>query len=279
MGQVPSTTAVSSAVSTSSSITSYPPSRTFVNYVPAAIITSTVSKVGTVYTPAPVTTGYTTLTGPAKYVLSQVPVSKTITIPTVSGFTPLRCEATYQQPTPPTTTLYTTVTTTSGSAESSSLTAITDTIETIYTATVTLPAVYFLGVTSTITPTSTITRTNPTSTVWAACNANNVVQDHPYGHGYLGYAFPREPNIEVDSISFSPTDCCERCQANATCFGSAYFPLLDVPCKLFLLDPQGSQTCDPSYNGGRIDYSTQPLPTPYIYVGNGGCGQVQFYDD
>ncbi|QIW99491.1 hypothetical protein AMS68_005009 [Peltaster fructicola] len=189
----------------------------------AATVTTTNYQTDQVYVYPVIPTAVVTTTAMPVVIIEQVQFTTTVTIPTSAGFTPVLCEATYQQPYPATLTFTSILTTTALSTyiiTISSSATYTQTKTSITGAqTFTIPV--FDATVTTVTPTYTSTRTNPIATVYEACNDANIVAVRPDGPGYLVNAYTLEPfnphpKTYVPVYSLDQTDCCAICQRKQT---------------------------------------------------------------
>ncbi|QIX02120.1 hypothetical protein AMS68_007637 [Peltaster fructicola] len=199
----------------------------------------------------------------------------TITVHTSSGFTPIRCNAAYYNPTVTvTSSTYTNtnpaVSVVRGSLSTSYTTAYSYIYNTV--ATVTDSSLHYVTEFPTVTVTET--RTDPTSTVYDACATNNFASQLP-GGGYIGKTNGRDATVYGTFVpSVDAVDCCAQCQALLNCTGSAYNGVFYqyYPCQLFIKTSDANQTCDAT---GLKEQAYQSYPEPVISISNSGCGQYE----
>lgn len=248
--------------------------------------TTTVVRPGTIsYDVTVVPSAYTYYTTITAYDISVSPAQTTVTVPTASGFTPVKCLTDYLHPTTISSGTYTDLATrfvpTVTISDPGTLTITSDSITHIG-STFTASTTETFGRQTTITVTST--RTDPTSTVYAACATNNVTPNSPVGPElYLGqvvaYPYQQSESTAMQVPAVDPVDCCAACQATPYCAGSTYgyanfdglnynSPLI---CQLYI---RNSTVCDPLYRGAEIEYA---WPQPILYVSDGPCGQFNVY--
>ncbi|KAH7029576.1 uncharacterized protein B0I36DRAFT_385052 [Microdochium trichocladiopsis] len=231
--------------------------------------TSTVTTTPTVATPAgftPIRSVYRDVTrarrtAPAAIVASPAASCKSTVISTVTATATTRTTTTIQGAAP--TTIVTEVTsltsTTAVEAEPTTLTLpVTIPGETIITATVT----------STTTTTATATTTVAAAqTIYAACQADNVLSSYQgylvggtYGDGTV--TFPRGPR--------SAEECCVACLNDENCALSAW-QLTNGQCYMYSLGSAAGGVCDAARRQGR--FVTVRNPDYRFAVSNGRCGK------
>ncbi|KAI4246294.1 MAG: hypothetical protein L6R40_001962 [Gallowayella cf. fulva] len=125
--------------------------------------------------------------------------------------------------------------------------------------------------TTTNTVTETVTVVEASSTVYAACSSNNIV-NHANGNQGIyqvyyagGAAAPTTNEVAISD----PAACCEQCQKSAGCTGFAQYPGL-ARCFFFT-----NGQCDASQNFGQFFKSNSAFrPSDGYRLGNGPCGQL-----
>ena len=150
----------------------------------------------------------------------------------------------------------TTVITQTSAAAAASTTVITTTGTTVHTLSTIL---------TTSTTTATVTAVQAQSTVYAACSANNVVNQANGGQGIDGAYGSSSTN------TFATTDavaCCEQCQQVGGCLGFAQYP--GGACYFFTNGQcNAASTFDQTYST-----NSGISPGNGYTIGNGPCGQL-----
>ncbi|KAI4183786.1 MAG: hypothetical protein L6R41_005200 [Letrouitia leprolyta] len=126
--------------------------------------------------------------------------------------------------------------------------------------------------TSTSTSTQTVTIVQASSTVYAACSSNNVINHANGNQGIFQVYYTGGSNAPptTNEIAISdPVACCEQCQKTSGCTGFAQYPG-EARCFVFT---QGQ--CVPSSNLGQLFGSSAGFaPGDGYTIGNGQCGQI-----
>ncbi|KAL8988960.1 MAG: hypothetical protein Q9169_008468, partial [Polycauliona sp. 2 TL-2023] len=122
--------------------------------------------------------------------------------------------------------------------------------------------------TVTNTATQTVTIVEASSTVYAACAANNLVDRANGNQGIITIFTNTSPTINEVSVP-NPLACCEQCQKTSGCLGFAQYP--GQPRCFYFTSGQ----CDASQNPGNFYQSNAGLgPSDGYTIGNGPCGQL-----
>ena len=225
---------------------------------------------------------FTTTFTESVILVTKTVTSGTSTVPTASGFTPVLLETTSVTPGFPS------CLPTSSSAMNAHSPA-----PSIYPTSVICTTSSTLTVTKTATKghvattaTSTTTTIVPAATFYAACSADNIV-DQGRGAGY-GHAIEFETfgcgngNYNTTEIVNSTAyDCCVACQTSPLCAFSTlatYYgenPPVEPNC---FLSVQRDGVCDGSMSSGPAEYYYDPGsdagPGQGFIVSNGACGQI-----
>ncbi|KAG7007183.1 hypothetical protein G7Y79_00011g030810 [Physcia stellaris] len=160
-----------------------------------------------------------------------------------------------------TSTATTTETTTSLAAPASTTTTTTTTVIETDTATET----------ATNTVTQTVTAVQASSTVYAACSSNNVINRANGNQGVNVVSFNGNgPAPTTNEVAISDAvACCAQCQQTAGCNGYAQYPGA-ARCFLF-----SNGQCDASQNFGQFFQTNAGFsPSSGYTIGNGPCGQL-----
>lgn len=220
----------------------------------------------------------TTLTESITYV-TQTVSSGTTTIPTSNGFTPILSETTSVASGPPV---------------ANAAVVNTQHAPTSYPASVICSTTTTLTITKTATKghaattiTSTTTVNVPVATFYAACDANNIV-DQGKGAG-SGRAiefetFANSNYTTTEIVNSTAYDCCVACQTTFPCAFSSlstyygFQPPIEPNCFLMA---DGGGTCDGGRSIGPAEYYFDPTnpsaePGQGFIVSNGACGQILY---
>ncbi|KAL8992012.1 MAG: hypothetical protein Q9169_007450 [Polycauliona sp. 2 TL-2023] len=124
--------------------------------------------------------------------------------------------------------------------------------------------------TATNTATQTVTIVEASSTVYAACAANNLVNRANGNQGIIT-VFSNTPGFPtVNEVSVpNPLACCEQCQKTSGCLGFAQFPG-QARCFYFT----GGQCNASQFSGASYQSGAGLAPSDGYTIGNGQCGQL-----
>ena len=170
------------------------------------------------------------------------------------------------------TSLRTTTTTVTTATEVDTTVTITSTQSTAATTTATFS-------TSTIV---TATVAGPAATIYAACQANNLLFTANGGQYFSDFDYSYVSN-DINEITYtSDVDCCAACQNSDNCVGFVTMPNLYETynpstrlCYNFVQALNVPNTCDGANNHGIKGYTNSAATIQQAYTfGDGPCGQI-----